>query len=102
MATVTFRLAESLAVTSVVSNEFGRLLFFRVKNDVFQFNMEFDLNDNLKLISQTAYAKDDYYSSQDYNRFVSNPIFSNSDGLFNLLNQPYINATTPTPGPATA
>ncbi len=71
---------------------------FRVKNDVFQFNMEFDLNDNLKLISQTAYAKDDYYSSQDYNRFVSNPIFSNSDGLFNLLNQPYINATTPTPG----
>ncbi|AYV48016.1 TonB-dependent receptor [Caulobacter flavus] len=71
---------------------------FRVKNDVFQFNMEFDLNDNLKLISQTAYAKDDYYSSQDYNRFVSNPIFSNSDGLFNALNQPIINPNTPTPG----
>ena len=27
------RLAEPLAVTSVVSNEFGRLLFFRIRND---------------------------------------------------------------------
>ena len=33
VATITFRLAEALAVTSVVSNEFGRLLFFRVKNN---------------------------------------------------------------------
>ena len=71
---------------------------FRVKNDVAQFNIEFDLSDNLKLISQTAYAKDDYYSTQDYNRFVSNPIFNSSDGLFNALNQPYVNTDTPTPG----
>lgn len=53
---------------------------FRVKNDVTQFNMAYDLTDRLKLISQTAYAEDAYYSSQDYNRFVSNPIFSNTDG----------------------
>ena len=32
-ATLTLRLAEPLAVTSVVSNEFGRLLFFRIRND---------------------------------------------------------------------
>ncbi|MFT4253846.1 MAG: TonB-dependent receptor, partial [Caulobacter sp.] len=70
---------------------------FRAKNDVFQFNIEFDLTDKLKLISQTAYAKDDYYSSQDYNRFVSNPIFSNSDGLFDVLGRPIIAAQTPTP-----
>jgi hypothetical protein len=33
IATVTLRLAESLAVSSVTSPEFGRLLFFRVRND---------------------------------------------------------------------
>jgi hypothetical protein len=32
-ATLTMRLAEPLAVTSVISSEFGRLLFFRVRND---------------------------------------------------------------------
>ena len=32
-ATLTMRLAEPLAVTSVVSTEFGRLLFFRIRND---------------------------------------------------------------------
>ena len=33
IATVTLRLAESLVVSSVTSVEFGRLLFFRVRND---------------------------------------------------------------------
>jgi hypothetical protein len=33
VATLTLRLAEPLAVSSVVSAEFGRLLFFRVRND---------------------------------------------------------------------
>lgn len=51
---------------------------FRAKNDVFQVNLEFDLNDNLTLYSQTAYAKDDYYASQDYARYVSNPTFTDS------------------------
>jgi hypothetical protein len=32
-ATLTMRLAEPLAVTSVISTEFGRLLFFRIRND---------------------------------------------------------------------
>nr|WP_314429031.1 TonB-dependent receptor [uncultured Brevundimonas sp.] len=63
---------------------------FRVKNDVVQFNMEFDISDQLKLISQTAYSEDNYYSSQDYNRFVSNPIFNSTDGLFDSLRQPII------------
>lgn len=54
---------------------------FRVKNDVLQFNMEFDLSDKLRLISQTAYAEDSYFSSQDYNRFVSNPIFNSSTSV---------------------
>ena len=33
IATLTMRLAEPLAVTNVVSAEFGRLLFFRIRND---------------------------------------------------------------------
>ncbi|WP_447932783.1 TonB-dependent receptor domain-containing protein [Sphingopyxis fribergensis] len=58
---------------------------FRAKNDVYQLNMEFDLSDGLKLVSQTAYARDRYYSSQDYNRFVSAPVFVNTSGLMNGL-----------------
>lgn len=54
---------------------------FRAKNDVFQLNMELDLSDGLKIVSQTAYARDRYYSSQDYNRFVSAPVFADTSGL---------------------
>lgn len=51
---------------------------FRAKNDLFQLNLEFEPSDGLKLVSQTAYAKDRYYSSQDYNRFASAPLFNDS------------------------
>ena len=54
---------------------------FRAKNDIFQLNLEYDLSDGLKLVSQTAYARDRYYSSQDYNRFVSAPVFIDTAGL---------------------
>ncbi|WP_292035987.1 MULTISPECIES: TonB-dependent receptor [unclassified Brevundimonas] len=56
---------------------------FRAENDVVQLNMEFKISDTLSLFSQTAYAKDDFWSTQDYNRFVSNPIFGDST-------QPYV------------
>lgn len=52
------------------------------KNDVVQLNLEFDISDNLTLYSQTAYTKDDFYATQDYNRFLSNDVFNNSDGLY--------------------
>jgi len=62
---------------------------FRAKNDVFQLNLSFDLTDNLRLISQTAYAEDNYYASQDYNRFVSNPIFNDSrQALLDVFGNP--------------
>lgn len=51
---------------------------FRAKNDVVQLNLEFEPADGLKLVSQTAYARDRYYSTQDYNRFVSGPMFNSS------------------------
>ncbi|WOK37533.1 TonB-dependent receptor [Sphingomonas sp. C3-2] len=70
---------------------------FRAKNDVVQFNMDFQINEGLSLISQTAYGRDRWYSSQDYNRFVSNPLFGDSRGLYSYLLEPYIN-DGPTPG----
>ncbi|PJI90224.1 TonB-dependent receptor [Sphingomonas koreensis] len=61
---------------------------FRAKNDVVQLNLEFEPSDGLKLVSQTAYSRDRFYSTQDYNRFVSNPIFNSStQPLLNSRNQ---------------
>lgn len=54
---------------------------FRAKNDVVQLNLDFGVSDGLRLVSQTAYARDRYYSSQDYNRFVSGPIFTDTTGF---------------------
>src|SRR3546814_17265639 len=53
----------------------------RAKNDVFQGNLEFDVTDTVKFVSQTAYARDRYFSTQDYNRYVSAPIFNDTLGL---------------------
>lgn len=61
---------------------------FRAKNDVFQLNVDFALAENLRFYSQTSYTEDFYRSTQDYNRFTSNPIFNNSAGLVNLLGRP--------------
>ncbi|WP_082578604.1 TonB-dependent receptor [Lysobacter sp. Root690] len=51
---------------------------FNAKNDIFQFNLEADLSDHLRLISQSTYTRDQYYSTQDYGRFQSQPIFTNT------------------------
>ncbi|WP_231736069.1 MULTISPECIES: TonB-dependent receptor domain-containing protein [unclassified Sphingopyxis] len=70
---------------------------FRAKNDVFQGNMEFDISDGLTLVSQTAYARDRYFSMQDYNRYVSAPIFNDTTGL---LDRPRVlNPNSPQPQP---
>ncbi len=52
---------------------------FIANNDVYQLNIEYDFSDNLKLVSQTAYAKDYFWSTQDYMRYVSNEIFNKSN-----------------------
>jgi iron complex outermembrane receptor protein len=61
---------------------------FRAKNDVAQLNIEFDITEGLTFYSQTLYAKDDYYSSQDYARYVSNPIFNDSTNVVDIFNAP--------------
>ncbi|MEX2961989.1 TonB-dependent receptor [Microbulbifer sp. TYP-18] len=70
---------------------------FRAENDVAQLNLELALGDSLRLFTQSTYAKDDYYSSQDYNRYVSDPIFNDSEGLIGLFGRPRIEPG-PTPG----
>ena len=62
---------------------------FRAKNDVVQLNIELGLGDSLTLVSQSAYSRDRYYSSQDYNRFISPPMFNDSRGLFGITGDPY-------------
>lgn len=51
---------------------------FRAENDVVQLNWRYEFNNGLTFHSQTAFAKDDYYSTQDYSRYVSNDIFADS------------------------
>lgn len=51
---------------------------FRAKNDVVQLNVNFEVSDALQFVSQTAYSRDRFYSTQDYNRFVTVPLFSDS------------------------
>jgi len=72
---------------------------FRAKNDVVQLNLEFEPSDGLQLVSQTAYARDNFYSTQDYNRFVTNPLFNDSaaPGLVDIQVRPI--DTTAFPGP---
>ncbi|MEG2313718.1 TonB-dependent receptor [Brevundimonas sp.] len=53
---------------------------FRATNDIIQLNMDYDLTPSFSLHSQTTFTKDDYFSTQDYNRFVSNPLFADTDG----------------------
>ncbi|MFA0809901.1 TonB-dependent receptor [Microbulbifer epialgicus] len=54
---------------------------FRAENDLVQLNFEWALTDSLTFFSQSTYAKDDYFSSQDYNRYVSDPIFNDGGDL---------------------
>ncbi len=52
---------------------------YHAKNDTFEFNASYNINDALTLASQTGYNKDQLYSTEDYNRFNTAP------GLFDDL-----------------
>jgi len=46
---------------------------YRAKNDTVMFNADYTVTPNLTFTSQTGFSSDFLYSTQDYNRFVSNP-----------------------------
>lgn len=73
---------------------------FRAQNDIVQLNLEFKPSDTLQFVSQTAYARDRFYSTQDYNRYVTVPLFNDSaqPGLI-IGNTPINSALFPGPTP---
>jgi iron complex outermembrane recepter protein len=52
---------------------------YEAEADVFEFSIDVDLSDDLKLASQTVYVRDELFTTQDFNRFQSFPLFNNSD-----------------------
>ena len=70
---------------------------FRAQNDVIQLNLEIDVADNLTLYSQSAYAKDDFWSTQDYARYLSNDIFFDTSTAvrFDFLTGGFVPAPSP-------
>lgn len=72
---------------------------FRAKNDVVQFNFEFEPSENLQFISQSAYSRDRFYSTQDYNRYVTVPLFTDT-AQQNVYSGIFLNDPVAFPGPA--
>jgi len=54
---------------------------YRAKADVVELNFEMDLSDSLTFFSQSVYDKDSVYSFQDFNRFNTQPIFTDTSNL---------------------
>ncbi|HEX6859061.1 MAG TPA: TonB-dependent receptor [Caulobacteraceae bacterium] len=51
---------------------------YRAQADVVELNLEFDLTDDLTVVSQTLYNKDEIFSTQDYNRFNTRPVLNDT------------------------
>ncbi|HYG26698.1 MAG TPA: TonB-dependent receptor [Caulobacteraceae bacterium] len=54
---------------------------YRAKADVIELNFSVDVSDSLTFTSLTAYNKDEYYASQDFNRYTTLPAFTDTTGL---------------------
>ncbi|ULQ48076.1 TonB-dependent receptor [Flagellatimonas centrodinii] len=71
---------------------------YRAEADLLNLNLEFDLGRGLSLHSQTAYVDDQTYSFQDYNRFNTVPIFTDTSSLLwepDPFNQPGVMEPSP-------
>jgi iron complex outermembrane receptor protein len=58
---------------------------YRAKADIFELSVDIDVSDSLTLTSQTVYSTDEYYASQDYNRYATFPIFADSSQACDIL-----------------
>jgi iron complex outermembrane receptor protein len=61
---------------------------YRAKADIIELNAEFDVTDGLTFYSQTAYVEDETYSFQDYNRFVTLPVFTDTSEVEDYFGGP--------------
>jgi len=55
---------------------------YRAKNDIVEFQLGIDLTDTLKLTSETAWASDFIFSTEDFNRFNTAPGAWSNDNRF--------------------
>ncbi len=62
---------------------------YEATSDIVELSFDLDLMDGLVFSSQSVYVKDDYYASQDYNRFKSEAIFSDSATACGLVVSPF-------------
>ena len=51
---------------------------YRAKADIFELSIDIDVSDSVTFTSQTVFATDEYYASQDYNRYTTSAIFNDS------------------------
>jgi len=61
---------------------------YRAKSDILSINLDLDLSDSLTLFSQTAWNWDNVYSFQDYNRFNTVPIFTDTSNWVDFAGNP--------------
>ena len=51
---------------------------YKADSEIYELAFDYDLSDELLFSWQTVYAKDEYYATQDYNRFTAFPIWEDS------------------------
>ena len=68
---------------------------YQAKANIFELSADLDLTENITLTSQTVYADDEYYATQDYNRFQAFPIWSDSSQACSNIGAKYVNCSTP-------
>ncbi len=57
---------------------------YYASSDVYDLSFDYELNENLLFSWQTVYATDEYYATQDYNRFTAFPIWEDSSAACGL------------------
>ncbi|MFN3511512.1 MAG: TonB-dependent receptor [Phenylobacterium sp.] len=58
---------------------------YQSKTDIYQFNVDWDLTDELRLTWLAAYTQYDLYTRQDYNRYVPSTSFNTTPNPVNAL-----------------
>ncbi len=66
------------AIESIIEPE------YRAEANIFAFDVDVDLTDTLMFSSQTAYNEDNVWSLQDYMRFSTPAVFTDSDEVYGL------------------
>ncbi|WP_333611425.1 TonB-dependent receptor [Brevundimonas bullata] len=68
---------------------------YRADNDVIQLNARYNVSDRVTLFSQTLYTSDSFYATQDYARYVSNPIFNDNTNVLATDGRKFVSTISP-------